>query len=116
MCVRAVCACMYFFLLSRSRGSICARTLAFSLGQEVEKSIACTWGQSAHSTHYLDLTLKGSTDCAAESEQGEGVRSAAHTHRQVSIMLCFQLETAIQGGQSWGLCYCLAPTWSVCVL
>jgi hypothetical protein len=124
LCVRAVCACICIFSLSHSRGSICARTLAFSLGQEVEKSIAMhVHGdrERLYSTHYIFiyLTLKGSTDCAA-ARASEGVCSAAHTDAGIHYVV-FSIGNTHTRGQSWGLRYCasafcLAPTWSVCVL
>jgi hypothetical protein len=109
VCVLFAFVCI--FSLSHSRGSICARTLAFSLGQDVEKSIAMhVHGdrERLYSTHYIFiyLTLKGSTDCAA-ARASEGVRSAAHTDAGISIMLCFQLETALQGDKVGG--YVIVP-------
>jgi len=63
--------------------------------------------ESAYIARTIYPPLKGSTDCAAASEQAR-VFAAQHTQTQVSIMLCFQLETAIQGDKVGG---CVIVQW-----
>lgn len=86
-------ALVCIFSLSHSRGSICARILAFSLGQEVEKSIAMhVHGDrerlySTYSTHYIyipDTEREHWLRCR-ESERGCSQRS---THRRRYPLCC----------------------------